>query len=271
MTIKSTTLVQALGLLAVLVGLMGVAVIAYLHANPLQQLLPRAPSLPLVSFMGTAWGIITNGAFAIAGIGICRLKNWGRVLAMLYAVLSIIEFIVRSASIAPLQLPSRTQFVLLAMPIAVWVALIVVLTRQSVASKFEGFKADHTIREQVEAGLAEDSFAEVMGRGSREWSVFAGRFLSAFALYAGASHFFSPYPMIANSYSPLQVLVYYVAGYLTMFFVPYLAISVPTVVVAKLIPKYRFVPVPRLLNKTLLPALIVGGLMIYFGWYGSRF
>ena len=102
MTIKSTTLVQALGLLAVLVGLMGIAVIAYLHANPLQHSLPRAPGLPLVSFMGTAWGIITNGALAIAGIGICRLKNWGRVLAMLYAALSIIEFIVRSASIAHL-------------------------------------------------------------------------------------------------------------------------------------------------------------------------
>ena len=79
MTIRSATLIKALGLLAVLFGLLGVVVTAYLHENPLPLLLPRAPSLPLVSFMGTGWGIITNGAFAIAGIGVYRLKNWGRV------------------------------------------------------------------------------------------------------------------------------------------------------------------------------------------------
>ena len=98
------------------------------------------------------------------------------------------------------------------------------------------------------------------------WNGFLARFLGAFVLYAGVSHVFYPFPMTVNIYSPLKILVYYLVGYLGMFLSVYLL----TVIVAKIVPKYRSVPILRLLSGALLPALIIGGILIYGGWYGSK-
>ncbi len=105
---------------------------------------------------------------------------------------------------------------------------------------------------------------------STGWSRFGLRFLGAFILYAAASHVFFPTPMTVNVYSPLKILVFYLVSYLMMFLSIYLVISVPIVIVAKIIPKYRRITMPKLLSYTLIPALIIGGLLIRGGWYASK-
>ena len=265
---KPTAFVTTLGLLSMLFGLFGIAVVVYLHANPASQF-PSASS-PLVKFMGTSWGVITNGALAVAGFGILRLKNWGRILALLYAVFSIVEYLINSASIPQQQLPTGIVFAVTAVPLMLWIALIVILTRPSITKQFKGSETvfDAPSSSQTEPTSNEEkSFS---GSRSMGWNGFLARFWGAFVLYAGVSHVFFPYPMTANIYSPLKILVYYLVGYLGMFLSVYLVISVPTVIVAKIVPKCRSVPIPRLLSNTLLPALIIGGILIYGGWYGSK-
>lgn len=260
---KPTAFVTTLGLLSILFGLFGIAVVVYLHANPASQF-PSASS-PLVKFMETSWDVITNGALAVAGFGILRLKNWGRILALLYAVFSIVEYIINSASILQQQLPAGIVFAVTAVPLMLWIALIIILTRPSITKQFKG---SETVFDAPSSQTEPTSNEEKSFSGSRSmgWNGFLARFLGAFVLYAGVSHVFYPFPMTVNIYSPLKILVYYLVGYLGMF----LSVYLPTVIVAKIVPKYRSVPIPRLLSGTLLPALIIGGILIYGGWYGSK-
>jgi hypothetical protein len=94
------------------------------------------------------------------------------------------------------------------------------------------------------------------------------QFFCAFALYAIASHIFFPYVGVVHGILPVLV-VYYFTGYMGTFLIIYFLISVPVLLFTKLFPKYRHIPAPTLLSRTLIPSLIVGAILIYGGWYGS--
>ncbi len=68
---RPSTLLSILGLLAILLGTLGILVVLYLHVNPLPFMPP--PSSQLLHFMSTAWGVIINGALIVSGIGILQL------------------------------------------------------------------------------------------------------------------------------------------------------------------------------------------------------
>lgn len=80
----------ALGLVAILVGVCGIAVTIYLAFNPVPGV-PR-PRLAIVGIMGNAWGVITNAALTVAGIGILRFQGWARILMLICAVAAIVEY-----------------------------------------------------------------------------------------------------------------------------------------------------------------------------------
>jgi len=259
---KPSTLITVIGLLPILIGVLGIAVTLYQYFKPFSHI--RTTDFPLVTLLDTAWGVIMNGALVIAGIAIYRLKNWGRILAIVYAVFSSVEYLINlnSAFIPPhIQLPPTT-FVVSIIPLAVWITLIIVLTRPSIVKRFNEGSLAH--EDTKNANKPQDN---LKGIG---WGGFGLRFLGTSALYVAASHVFFPYPTPMNIFSPLKILVYYLVGYLAMFVSAYLLISIPTVAVAKIIPRYRNIQVPRLLSRTLGPALAVGGILIYGGWYGSK-
>lgn len=259
---RPSTLITVIGLLAILFGVLGVTVTLYLYLKPFSQLGPA--DFPLVTFSNTAWSIIINGALAIAGIAILRLKSWGRILAIFYAVFSSVEYLINlNSAFIPLHLqPPNMVFIVAIVPLAVWITLIIILTRPSIVKPFNEGSLTHE-----ETKNANKPLNSLKGIG---WGGFGLRFLGTSALYVAASHVFFPYPTPMNIFSPLKILVYYLVGYLAMFVSAYLLISVPTVVVAKIIPRYRNIRVPKLLSRTLGPALAVGGILIYGGWYGSK-
>lgn len=95
------------------------------------------------------------------------------------------------------------------------------------------------------------------------WGELSKLFLGAFTLYAIASHIFCPFTRSVNIYDPLII-------YFVQFLFIYLFVSVPTVIIARVISKYRSIPMTELLYKTLLPTLIIGGILIYGGWYADN-
>ena len=259
---KSPTVIIVIGLLAILIGVLGISVTFYQYFKPFSHI--RTTDFPLVTLADTIWDVIINGALVVAGIAIYRLKNWGRILAIIYAVFSSVEYLINlnSAFIPPHLQPPNMVFVVAIVPLAVWITLIIILTRPSIVKPFNEGSLTH--EETINANKPQDS---LKGIG---WGGFGLRFLGTSALYVAASHVFFPYPTPMNIFSPLKILVYYLVGYLAIFVSAYLLISVPTVVVAKIIPRYRNIRVPKLLSRTLGPALAVGGILIYGGWYGSK-
>jgi hypothetical protein len=254
---RPPTVIIVIGLLAILIGVLGISVTFYQYFKPYSHI--RTADFPLVTLADTIWGVIINGALVIAGIAIYRLKNWGRILAIIYAIFSSVEYLINlnSAFIPPHVQQPPTTFIVSVVPLVVWIALIIVLTRTSIVKFFY-------TREETKTSEQQDSIQGI------SWGDFGLRFLGTSTLYVAASHVFFPYPTPMNIFSPLKILVYYLLGYLTMFVSVYLLISLPTVVVAKIIPKYRNTQVPRLLTRTLVPAFVVGGILIYGGWYGSK-
>jgi len=245
---RPSTLLSILGLLAILFGTLGILVVLYLHVNPLPFMPPS--SSQLLHFMSTAWGVITNGALIVSGIGILQLKNWARPLIILYAIISSIEYIINYSSIPEGQYPAETIFLVMVVPLAFWVSLIYIFTRPSITRQF----------------IPEKNIKE-KGIG---WGTFGLRFLGSFIIYAIISHIFSPYPLILTIYSPYKIFVYYILGYLSMFLIVFLVVSMSTVIIAKSIPKYRSISTLKLLNSTLLPAIIILCILTYGGWYGRQ-
>lgn len=262
---KPTAFLISLGLLAILFGLFGIVLVIYLHINPIPQL-PNSAS-PYVRFMGTAWAVISNGALAVAGLGILLLKNWGRILAILYAIFAIVGHILKSATIPEQivnQVPPENVFIVIVVPLVLWVTLIIILKQPSIIRQFNdsGILSELPSIEKESIPNEEKS---VTGNISIGWGGFGWRFLCAYLIYAIVSHTFSPYPMTMNINNPLKLLVYYSAGYLSMFLITYFVISVPIVIVAKIIPAYRNIVIPQLLNNAIGPSLIIGMILIYGG------
>lgn len=254
---KSPTVIIVIGLLAILIGVLGITVTLYQYFKPFSHI--RTTDFPLATFADTLWGVIINGVLIVAGIAIYYRKNWGRILAIIYAVLSSVEYLINlnSTFVPPQVQQPPTTFIVSIIPLTVWIALIIILTRRSIMNFFY-------IREETKNSEPQDGIQGIT------WGDFGLRFLGASALYVAASHIFFPYPVPMNIFSPLKILVYYLLGYLAMFVSIYLSISLPTVVIAKIIPKYKNTQVARLLTYTLVPTFIVGAILIYGGWYGSK-
>ena len=113
------TTVTAVGLLAVLGGVMGTLVSIYLWAVDV----PGEPSSgsPLVDFMGNAWMLLGNLALLAAGVGVVLRAEWGRILMLIYAGLALGEYLLRLMADADLH---TVPWFIHVMAMALWVALI---------------------------------------------------------------------------------------------------------------------------------------------------
>ena len=89
----------ALGLCGVAFGVMGLAVMANLPANADMPPNPQMDALQNPAYMAYSYASIGLGALAsivlaIAGIGLLKLKSWGRSLSLGYAAYAIVMQIV---------------------------------------------------------------------------------------------------------------------------------------------------------------------------------
>lgn len=132
---SSRTLLTVVGLIAVLVGLLGIAVTIYLAFHSMAGM-PR-PRLPLVGSMHTAWGVITNAALAIAGFGIVRSQDWARILIIIYAVAAIAEYCFGFFNLQPGQVASAQGVILAGVPLLIWGWLMYFFTRPATIGRFD--------------------------------------------------------------------------------------------------------------------------------------
>lgn len=98
------------------------------------------------------------------------------------------------------------------------------------------------------------------------WRNFGLRFLGASGLYAVVSYIVNPHPI--NTFNPMKIVLYYLLQFMFLF----LIMSIPIVIICKVSRKCsnQQDSVPRLLNSILIATLIIGGLIIYGGWYANK-
>lgn len=101
-----------------------------------------------------------------------------------------------------------------------------------------------------------------------EWTNFGLRFLGASGLYAVISYIVNPHQIYINTFNPMKIVVFYLLQFMFLF----LIISIPTVIICKVSRKCsnQQDSVPRLLNRILIATLIIGGWLIWGGWYGNK-
>lgn len=108
---------------------------------------------------------------------------------------------------------------------------------------------------------------------SIDWPRYLSSFLAAYVLFALFSHGFFPYPPPASLglkiYSLSKLVFYYTWGYFFVFLWIHLFLSLPVIVVAKAIPKWRHFAIPFLLYRVLGPTWLIGLAMMYGGQFAE--
>jgi len=101
-------------------------------------------------------------------------------------------------------------------------------------------------------------------KAARWWKYFLLLALALIA-YSVSMHIFDP--IAKPDVRPGEEYLVYAIAYPAQFLLLYIPISFVAVIISKIFPRYRKLTVTYVLIWTLIPTLLVGGLMIYGGWY----
>lgn len=100
---------------------------------------------------------------------------------------------------------------------------------------------------------------------SVSWRTLGLRILGLFILFIAVCEILFPVRIGWYAKQIVGFIVYYVT-YFTFHVAPPLLIAF---LIARLPPRNRKRPLPQFLNKALIPAILIMGVMIYFRWFGE--
>ncbi len=109
--------------------------------------------------------------------------------------------------------------------------------------------------------------------GNLLWGEFGLRFLGVFIAYAAAQHYFAPFDELSWLSPTRDSAVKIIGMYLLYYFIMYLSICFvifsPVLILAKIIPTYRRIPLSHHVCKSLTLVLLLSAMLVYGQWYGA--
>lgn len=90
----------------------------------------------------------------------------------------------------------------------------------------------------------------------------------ATTVYCSVSHIVVPNPPLGNMITAAGKILSVVVSYLAMFIPLYIVVAAITFVLVKIFNKKRL-HATNVLDMAIVPSLIVGGIGIFFAWYGT--
>ena len=99
------------------------------------------------------------------------------------------------------------------------------------------------------------------------WANLALRIFGGFVMYSIFSHIYNPASLPKNQLPIINEIIITIFTYAIDFFVVYMIFVIFFVFFGRIIPKFRCITMPSLLNKALIFSLIIDGILIYGGHY----
>ena len=95
---KSATVFGILNIAFAVMGVLGliftIIALRFAHSNPSMRLIQQSPVLAAWTKFTLPLGFVNSIVLAIAGIGLLLMKNWARILSIIYAIYSLVFGIV---------------------------------------------------------------------------------------------------------------------------------------------------------------------------------